>query len=212
MIKALLRTDVPGFTNSSISILMTFITAKFFQPIFFPARSMETLSSPRKTCSRMASALATNPLLPSSLPTYHEREPCGFPSGYSGSQLWAALVLQSWAWCFPLHKGNSVEDQYHCNADSGSWLTVHKDPLPETSLLHCLNTRLQPLKPSIRFLLLDQGAHHHHQLRSHQTTIAMTSPEQPHLTLKLTLLWARSCMRYLQGPSYLNCWRTTELG
>lgn len=61
MIKALLRTDVPAFTNSSISIFMTFITAKFLQPIFFHARSMQALSSLTKTCSNMASAPATDP-------------------------------------------------------------------------------------------------------------------------------------------------------
>lgn len=99
MIKALSRTDVPGFTNSSISIFMTFITAKFFQTIFFSLQEARRHFPPwGRRVHAWPGLLPSTLSSPSSLLIHHEQELCSFPRGYSGDQAWAALALQS---CVP---------------------------------------------------------------------------------------------------------------
>lgn len=114
MIKALLRTDVPGFTNSSISIFMTFITAKFFQPIFF---------SPCK--KRAGTFLLEEDVFTHGLGSSHRPSPPITPPHPSGrragrfpQRLWWQPALQSWARCSPVHNGTSTEDVCPCSAQT----------------------------------------------------------------------------------------------
>lgn len=169
---------------------------------------MQALSSLMKMCSHMASAPATDPLFPSCLPIHHEQELRGFPSNCGGGQPAGPAELDM---VLPISQeefsvGPPVSCRFWLSADC-SYRTFPRKLILALIAHAYFDTRLQPPKPSIRFLLLDQGTNHHHPSRSHQPTTAMASPEQH----PPTLLWVGDCIRHLQGPFYLNCWRIIDL-
>lgn len=149
MIKALLRTDVPGFTNSSRSIFLWHLSLlNSFSRIFPHKKHVGTflLGENTFTCGMLSSHS------PLSIPPHpHWGELCSVTSSYGGSQILAELGT-----VFPTSQG-----EFNAGITVPMLRlrlsTLHTDPLTEKSLLHYPDTRVQPSEPSIRCLYVGRA-------------------------------------------------------